>query len=257
MRVKRESRSFRNGDLIEVRESYLCRHGAPGCKREKKKEATPEQVQRQNQYNKERICRYKLLMYFDRGDCFATWTYSKDKRPESMEEAKKDFQKAIRKVKREYDKRGRTLRWIKNIEKGTKGAWHIHLVLNEIGDTATILRNAWDKGGMYVEKIQTTYGSDFRKLAKYIAKSSVSREIKKDGEKAASRVAESAYSTSKNMPLPEPRRKILRRWTKQPRKRKGYLIVDSREYQNPVTGYTHREYLMVRITRSEEYKYLC
>lgn len=55
-----------------------------------------------------------------------------------MNEALKDFQKAIRKVRKEYQKRGYEVFWIRNIERGTKGAWHIHIVLNEIGDTASI-----------------------------------------------------------------------------------------------------------------------
>ena len=59
-----------------------------------------------------------------------------------MQAALKDFQKAIRKVREEYRKRNYELFWIRNIERGTKGAWHIHLIINEIGDTASILKKA-------------------------------------------------------------------------------------------------------------------
>lgn len=62
-----------------------------------------------------------------------------------MKEALKDFQKTIRKVRKEYQKRGYELFWIRNIERGTKGAWHIHIVLNEVGDTASILQQVWEK----------------------------------------------------------------------------------------------------------------
>ena len=83
----------------------------------------------------------------------ATWTYRQDERPGDMAAALKDFQKAIRKVKTEYKRQGRELFWIRNIEKGTKGAWHIHIIVNEIGNTMSILQNAWPHGGTWADRI--------------------------------------------------------------------------------------------------------
>ena len=79
----------------------------------------------------------------------------------------KDFQKAIGKVRAQYKKRGQELFWIRNIERGTKGGWHIHLVVNEIGDTASILQKAWKKGGTWFTEIRKSkfYDEDFTKLA--------------------------------------------------------------------------------------------
>ena len=149
MAVKRKTIKLRNGDILDITENHDGNHGAPGKVRQKKKKPTKEEIQKNNAINKARRTRLRLLQYFCPGDCFATWTYEKNKRPSEMDEALSDFQKAIRKVRREYQKKGYELFWIRNIERGTKGAWHIHLIVNEIGDTASILKAAWKKGGVY------------------------------------------------------------------------------------------------------------
>ena len=106
------------------------RRGKP---REKKKKLTKEDMQRVNHENKFRRARHRLLKYFKTDDYFITWTFEMSKRPESMKEAVDLFGKAIGYVRKEYRKRGYELFWIRNIERGTKGAWHIHVVLNNIG----------------------------------------------------------------------------------------------------------------------------
>ena len=46
----------------------------------------------------------ELLEYFSPDDIWATWKYQVENRPQSMEEALKDFQRAIRIVRKEYKK---------------------------------------------------------------------------------------------------------------------------------------------------------
>ena len=89
-----------------------------------------------------------------------------------MAGALKDFQKAMRSVRKEYKKRGKELFWIRNIERGTKGAWHIHLIVNEIGETASILQRAWTKGGTWSIEIRNSkyYDEDFSKISSYMTK---------------------------------------------------------------------------------------
>ncbi len=88
---------YRSENAIDVSEYHTGRYGAPGQKRQKKKKATPEQIERQNQYLRERNVKWKLWDHFDVNDYFSTWTYRKDARPPDMETAKKDFKKAIEK----------------------------------------------------------------------------------------------------------------------------------------------------------------
>ena len=166
-----------------------------------------------------------------------------------MKDAIADFQKMIRKVKREYTKRGQELRWIRNIEQGTKGAWHIHLVVNEIGDTASIIKRVWEKGGIYAEQIRLSdkvYDDDFSKLAAYMTKDENTTEEKADGTMSKPRIRQSSYSTSRNMPLPEPKVDKLLHWKREPKPKKGYEIVRIYEGINPVTSYSYRRYTMRR-----------
>ena len=172
-----------------------------------------------------------------------------------MQAALKDFQKAIRKVREDYKKRGYELFWIRNIEKGTKGAWHIHLIINEIGDTASILKKAWGHGGTYTTEIRLSdkiYDEDFTKLADYITKDEHTECLKVDGTPAKPRIREANYNISRNMPLPEPKVDKLLRWKPEPKPKKGYYIAKVVDGINPVTGFKYRRYTMIRLTKRKE-----
>ena len=163
----------------------------------------------------------------------------------------KDFQAALRKVRREYKKRGKPLFWIRNIERGTKGAWHIHLIVNEIGDSASIVEKAWTKGGTWITEIKKSkfYDEDFTSLASYITKDEHSVETKADDTPGKPRLREASYNTSKNMPLPEPHVDKLVRWKKEVKPKKGYYIARIWEGINPKTGYKYRRVTQIRLNR--------
>ena len=247
--IKRKIYKFRRGDIIDVEEFHDGRYGASGKKRSDKVKPTEEQMRIVNTLNKARRCRQRLLMYFHPGDLFATWTYEEKNRPPDMQSALKDFQKAMRKVREEYRKRGYEVFWIRNIERGTKGAWHIHLIINEIGDTAGIIQRAWTKGGTWSIEIKRSkyYDEDFSKLASYMTKDEHTIEKKKDGTQSRPRLKETSYGSSRNMPLPKPKIQKLHHWKKDPKPKKGYYIAKIHEGINPVTGYNYRRYTMIRL----------
>ena len=249
MAIKRKEYRFRKGDILDIEEYHDGKYGDPGGKRLKRRKATPEDMIRVNKWNKEKRCRQRLLCYFSPGDLLLTWTYRVEARP--PESALKDFQAALRKVRREYKKRGKSLFWIRNIERGTKGAWHIHLVVNEIGDSASIVEKAWTKGGTWLTEIKKSkfYDEDFTSLASYITKDEHSVETKADGTPGKPRLREASYNTSKNMPLPEPNVDKLVRWKKEVKPKKGYYIARIWEGINPKTGYKYRRVTQIRLNR--------
>lgn len=251
MAIKRKEYRFRKGDILDIEEYHDGKYGAPGGKRLKRRKATPEDMIRVNKWNKEKRCRQRLLCYFSPGDLLLTWTYWVEERPPDMESALKDFQVALRKVRREYKKRGKSLFWIRNIERGTKGAWHIHLIVNEIGDSASIMEKAWTKGGTWLTEIKKSkfYDEDFTSLASYITKDEHSVETKADGTPGKPRLREASYNTSKNMPLPEPHVDKLVRWKKEVKPKKGYYIARIWEGINPKTGYKYRRVTQIRLNR--------
>lgn len=251
MAVKRKTYRFRKGDVLDVEEYHDGRYGAPGEKRLKKKKPTKEQMEWINQLNKARRCRQRMLQYISPGDYFATWTYRKEERPPDMQAALKDFQKAIGAVRRKYRKEGHELFWIRNIEQGTRGAWHIHIVVNKIPGAAEVITGAWPHGGTYLTEIRNSslYDEDFTRIANYMTKSEKTREKKEDGTEAKPRIRQASYNTSRNMPLPEPHVDKLQRWKKEPKPKKGYYISKIHEGINPVTGYEYRRYTMIRLHR--------
>lgn len=206
MATKRKTYRFRKGVIIDIEEYHDGNYGAPGKRRLKRTKLTSEQIKNINALNKARRCRHRMLEYFCPGDIFATWTYLVENRPPDMAAALKDFQKAMRKVRKEYKKRGYEVFWIRNIEQGTKGAWHIHLIINEIGDTASIIQNAWDKGGTWFTQIRKSkfYDEDFTKLSNYMTKDENTVEKKKDGSPGKPRLKAANYNISRNMPHSPP-----------------------------------------------------
>lgn len=250
-KIKRKTYRYRGGQVIDVEEYPDGRYGGRGQKRGEKEKPTEEQMRKVNAMNKARRCRQKMLLYIKEGDLFVTWTYAPKNRPPDMKAALKDFEAAMRKVRAVYKKRGRPLFWFRNIQKGTKGAWHIHLVINEIGDTASILQHAWTHGGTWSVAIRHSryYDEDFTKLANYMTRDEYSTEPKADGTPGKPRIALSGYNTSRNMPLPEPKVDELVRWEKEPKPKKGYYIASMYEGKNPVTGCPYRRYTMIRLDK--------
>ena len=256
--VNRKKIRLRNGDILDVEEYHDGNYGSPGKTRRKKEKPTKEQMRLINQRNKAKRCRWRLIQYFGQGDLFITWTYEVKNRPPNMDGALKDFRAAIGKIRKVYRGLVVQLYWIRNIERGTKGAWHIHLVIKQTpeGDAAAIVTKAWTKGGTYVAEIRNSKfaGDDMELLANYMTKDEHTAEPREDGTPGKPRIAESSYSTSRNMPLPEPKEDKLVRWKPEVKPPKGYYIARIHEGINPVTGFLYRSYTLIKLKSTERKK---
>lgn len=235
---------YRSVNATEVEEYHTGRYGAPGMERVKKKKPTPEQVEKVNQRNKEKLCRRRLRRWFRKNDLFVTLTYAVEERPPDMETAKKQFKDFYTEVRKQYRKRGYELRWICNIEVGTRNAWHVHVILNRITDTDLIVSEAWGHGTVDMKPCYKE--GTFRELAAYITKT----------PKTEKRLKEASYSTSRNLPLPEPEKHTVTRFETwdEIRVPKGFYLEKESYHEgiNPVTGYPYREYTLLRIKEKEE-----
>lgn len=159
---------------IEIEEKHTGRYGAPGMKRAKRKKPTPEQMERQNQWKKEKAIRHLLKENFDEHDYWITLTYKKDMRPETQAQAKEQVQKFLRKMRDQYKKRNVPLRYIAAIEIGSRGGIHCHIVMNRIEGGDVLVAKHWPHGHAAFSLLYLEGG--FRKLANYIAKNTSSRK---------------------------------------------------------------------------------
>lgn len=250
MATKRVIYEFEN--VIEVEEYLDGKYGAPGQKRAEKKKATPDEIARVNQWNKEKKARHRLRKYFHVNDYFVTLTYKKDARPPDMKTVKKHFRDFYTYLRKEYRKRGKELRWIRNIECTPTDNWHIHVVLNRITDTDILVDEAWKQGRVKDKQLLYQKG-EFRKLAQYITKNEKSQAKYVEDGILDHKIKEASYSTSKNMPLPEPKIEKLKRWPKKPKIKKGFCMEKDTDFEgiNKVTGYPYRHYTLIRIERRE------
>ena len=101
-----------------------------------------------------------------------------------------------------------------------------------------IVSNAIDA----TQKIKTLYEKgEFAQLAAYITKT----------PKTNPRLKEANYSTSRNLPVPPPEKKIVHGWKLSDKIRvpKGYYLDKQslREGVNPVTGYGYRTYTLLKL----------
>ena len=93
---------------------------------------------------------------------------------------------------------------------------------------------------------QLTYEKgEFKDLAAYLTKT----------PETDKRLRETSYSTSRNLPLPEPKKKTYVRWKTWNKIRipKGYYLDEEsvHEGNNPFTGYPYREYTLLKLKRRE------
>lgn len=217
--------------MIEVEIYHTGRYGAPGEKRAPARKPTPEQMKKQNHRNKvKRILRY-LRANFQKNDYYLTITYRKGDRP-GEEAAKGHMARMVRRLRAWYKKQGEALKYLYCIETSTRGAVHIHMVMNRIRDADVAVAERWAYGHIHTELLYESGG--FQKLAEYLGK-------------------EGKYTHSRNLALPRERAREIgaREWKKQPKAYKGYYIEKESVVSgcNPVTGKQYIHYTLIRFRR--------
>lgn len=235
------------GETLEIEEKHTGRYGARGQKREKKKEPTPEDIARQNQWKRVRDLRRLTKWNFNTGDCWITLTYQKDLRP-SWEEMMKHMEKFIRQLRTDYKKYGWTLKYIWRPQIGKRGAIHIHILISAYSNTETrtekLVREFWPHGNPNMKVVYDLKTGD---LAEYIATPLQEWEP----EEAKN------FHPSRNLIRKEPEKETVRRRSlidkqgriREPKPPKGYYIDENSIEKgiNPVTGYAYRRYILVKM----------
>lgn len=239
---------FRNSKEYEY--MWLGRYGAPGEKRRKRQKATPEQVRKQNQFNRVKKVRRLIKANFTSRDYWCTLKYPKGVRP-PVETVKKDLKKFLRRMRSKYKKHKQDFKYVYRMEIGRRGGIHIHVLLNRIRGTPQtdiIVRDCWKHAGSINFQLLYEAGG-YEELAEYIVKMPDDEQMQQlslfdDSEQKKL----CSYNHSRNLIIPRPEKKKYMRWTMKkivengPAASKGYYI-DKNSIRMGVNQYTGKSYL--------------
>lgn len=248
------------GSSNEYEIKYKGNFGANGEKRAKRHKATPEQIARQNQHNRQKKVRRTIKLNFEPGDLWVTLKLLKGVRI-SIQEFRAMFKKFLDGMRYEYKKRGQPFKFIYRVEVGRKGGIHVHILVNRLRgttDTDTIIQKRWPHGHVYFTSIYEQGG--YEELAEYITKQpdeEVNKQLSLFPEEERKELI--AYQCSRNLIKPEPVRKLYKRKTLRdliengPKPTQGYYIEKSSIISgvNPYTGMSYYQYTECKIDRTD------
>lgn len=250
---------YKCGPCADVEYTWAGNYGAKGEKRAPRKKATPEQIEKQNQRNREKLVRRLMLLNFKEGDYWLTLKYKKGCRPPT-DKVTNDVSNFIKRLRARYKSRGFPLKYIYRIEIGKQGGVHIHIFVNDIGETGKLVAGEWAKvknnAGVYMSFAYEEGG--FEKLADYVVKKPKGKALEQISlfpeEEQQTYIK---YSCSRNLIRPEPEVKEYNRLTmakilrEGPEPSPGYYIDKSTIVQgkNPFTGYSYLHYTERKIDR--------
>lgn len=237
------------GVKTEVERRYPLRWGAPGVPRKKKEKPTPEQIERQNEWQAERSLNRLITANFTADDYHTILTHAKDVTKEEAKEYLKNF---LRYMRDAYKKAGQAFKYITVTEYGNKRIHH-HIVFNDYqgkdSDTVKLTKAMWKKAAGAKAgnpKFVGLYDNgDYKNLAEYLIKETKKTFREKDA------CMKKRWSCSRNLIRPVPVKEIVhaRSWKKEPKIPKGYYLEPESLINgiNPVTGLPYQHYTLVKL----------
>ena len=110
---------------------YKGNYGAPGEKRAQRKKPTPEQIAKQNQWNRENLVRRTILLNFEKDDLWTCLKLPQGTRA-PLEDIKQCWEDFRRKMSAAYKKAGEPFKFIRRMEVSKAGGIHIHILVNRL-----------------------------------------------------------------------------------------------------------------------------
>lgn len=246
----------KTGRVVEVRKT-MCADGKKGRGRNPKSYPSPERVEKSNARIAERKLRRKINTNFNPGDIFLTLTYGGEKA--APEEARKDLDIFLRRLRRAYKKIGKEMKYIAVTEYKANKIHH-HLILNDID--SKIIAACWEKGRPH--EVRLDESGDYGKLAAYMIKET-KRSFDQEGEEAEEEIKRTGrrWRQSSNLkPYDKITRKRVsaRKWREEPKALQGYelnkdSILTNEFFYNGLT-YESQEYYMTEIDARPKWKRL-
>lgn len=229
------------GKTIEVMKGYK-RKVAKG-KRAERSRLTPEEMDKVNQKNAAKKLRQIIAANFQGGDFHLVNTYRREDRP-TPADAKKNINKFIRAMRKEYKKVGAEFKYI-HVTEYKNTAIHHHMIINNLpyANVTGWVKKYWEYGNPKFTILDDT--GNYQRLADYLIKETSKSFRENDGGH------KQRYSCSRNLIHPEPVTVIINaeKWRREPKAIKGYYIVPD-SVNNGISnfdGYPFQSYIMVSL----------
>ena len=200
---------FRFPTSTEYEYKFAGNYGAKGEKRSPRSKRTPEEIAKQNQYQRRKTVRHLIKANFKENDFWITLRYQKGE-TKDIDEITKDVSRFLAQMRYQYKKTGTPCKYIYRIEIGSKGGIHVHMVMNRIPDLDVIIKKCWIHGWTHHELLDD---GTYEDLADYIVKlpnDEQKKQIKVHGSDPKRLIK---YSCSRNLKRPVPETKEFSRRT--------------------------------------------
>lgn len=230
-----------SGRVEERRKYYDARSHPKGEHREKKQKVTSDAQKRVNRRKAERELRRLMNTNFQDGDYLVRLDFFKENAPPDGNEMQRLMEKALRKLRAEYKKVGKVLKYIYVKEIGPKGGRHIHMMMNRC-DTE-LIRKCWTYGGIHIDPLNSN--GQYKKIASYFMK------YEDRTEQTEGKLVGKRYYPSRSLqkPVIKKRRIWANQYKEKIREKKGYVL-DKETVVSGIsefTGYAYFEYALIRM----------
>ncbi len=231
------------GKTFEVCKYYTYRVHTKGEKRVEKKQKTCESQKQVNQRKAEKELRRLMNANFEDGDSLVRLDFFKEHYPIGSEEMQKLIGKAIRKLRSEFAKAKKELKYIYVKEIGSRGGRHIHIIMSKV-DT-DILRKCWPYGGIHVDPLISN--GQYAKIASYFIKYALKTE------QTEGRLIGKRWYASRNLVRPEPKKRVISAATfrKNVKNVAGYNL-DKESVVSGVSKFTGYEYFSYTLIKTDK-----
>lgn len=224
---------------IIVKKYHSSRYGKKGLKPAKRERPSQQRVKEANERRRIEKLYYLIATNFDYCDFHTQLTYKRENRP-TPEEAREIVKRFLRRMRKEYKRRGKELKYIITTEY-LKSSIHHHIILNEIGDTVRIVNDCWEMGKAFFTGIYKD--GDVKNLAAYLIKETQRSFRDEENPNKLS------YSCSRNLKKPQEKIEIVRAdsWREDPKPPKGYIVKEVTMGISEITGYPYQNYTCAKI----------
>ena len=228
------------GRVEERRKYYDARSHPPGEHREKKGKPTSEAQKKVNRRKAERELRRLMNANFEDGDYLVRLDFFKENAPPDGKRMQDLMNKALRKLRAEYKKAGKVLKYIYVKEIGPRGGRHVHMVMNRC-DTE-LIRKCWPYGGIHIDPLNSN--GQYKKIASYFMKYADRTEAT-EGKLIGKR-----YYPSRSLKKPVIKKRKIRaqRYREMIKVPEGYVLDKETVISgiSELTGYAYVEYSLIR-----------